>query len=548
MELNIAVVHEAIADAVPERECLVWRARRYSWADVTERTRRLANVLVDAGLGTHRDTDLAGWESGQDHLALYLTNCNEYLEGMLGAYKARVAPFNVNYRYVAEELRYLFADAQPKALIFHARYAPILDEVLAGVEHRPKLLLQVADESGNGLLHGACDYDDALAASSPEPVPVEPSPDDLYLVYTGGTTGMPKGVLWRQADFLVGAAGVRRKDGSDYDHLDELVERARASNLRSCPAPPLMHGAAHWNAISTWMGGGTVVLQAEPGRLDARDILSTIERENVTSLNIVGDAFARPLLEELRLHPHDVSSLRHVVSGGAVLSGAVKRELQAAVPGLQIVDIMGGSESGRQAMATGSERQTFSPSAGAVVLSDDRTRCLRAGEDEIGWLAQTGRLPRGYLNDRAKTEATFPIIDSVRYVVAGDRAQVADDGSIVLLGRESVTINTGGEKVFAEEVEHALKQHPALYDALVVGRPSDQWGQEVVAIVRVRDGIDIDDSELIVEASRHVARYKLPKSIIRVGHIGRSPSGKPDYQWARAVAVGDPPVPERPTA
>ena len=342
MELNIAVVHEAIAAAVADRECLVWRARRYSWADVTERTRRLANVLVDAGLGAHRDTGLAAWESGQDHLGLYLTNCNEYLEGMLGAYKARVAPFNVNYRYVAEELAYLFADARPKALIFHARYTPILDEVLARVEHRPKLLLQVADESGNGLLHGARDYDDALAASSPEPAPVEPSPNDLYLVYTGGTTGMPKGVLWRQADFLVGAAGVRRKDGSDYDQLDELVERARASSLRSCPAPPLMHGAAHWNAISTWMGGGTVVMQAEPGRLDARDILSTIERENVTSLNIVGDAFARPLLEELRHQRYELSSLRHVVSGGAVLSGAVKRELQAAVPGLQIVDIMGG--------------------------------------------------------------------------------------------------------------------------------------------------------------------------------------------------------------
>lgn len=545
MELNIAVVHEAIASAVPDRDCLVWRARRYSWAEVTDRTRRLANILVNAGLGVHHEEGLAPWESGQDHLALYLTNCNEYLEGMLGAYKARVAPFNVNYRYVAEELRYLFTDARPRAMIFHARYVPILEEVLATLDHPPELLLQVADESGNRLLHGARDYDEALAESSPEPPPVEPSPDDLYLVYTGGTTGMPKGVLWRQADFLVGALGVRRKDGRDVETVDELVERARSTDLRSCPAPPLMHGAAHWNAISTWMGGGTVVIQSEPGRLDARDILSTIERERVTSLNIVGDAFARPLLEELRSHHYDLSSLRHVVSGGAVLSGAVKRELQAAVPGLQIVDIVGGSESGRQAMATGADRQSFTPSSGAAVLDNDRTRRLAAGDEEIGWLAQTGRLPRGYLGDRAATEATFPVIDSVRYVVAGDRARVAGDGSIVLLGRESVTINTGGEKVFAEEVEHALKQHPALYDALVVGRPSDQWGQEVVAIVRIREGFDVTDAELVTEASRHVARYKLPKAIIRVDQIGRSPSGKPDYHWARAVAIADPSAAKR---
>ncbi|MEN9505461.1 MAG: hypothetical protein RI958_1387 [Actinomycetota bacterium] len=547
MELNIAVVHEAIAAAVPERDCLVWRARRHSWAEVTERTRRLANVLIDAGLGVRREHGLAPWESGQDHLALYLTNGNEYLEGMLGAYKARVAPFNVNYRYVAEELRYLFDDARPRAMIFHARYVPILEEVLAAVEHRPELLLQVADETGNELLLGARDYDEALAASSPQPPPVEPQPDDLYLVYTGGTTGMPKGVLWRQADFLVGALGVCRKDGTDYERLDELVERARTTNLRSCPAPPLMHGAAHWNAISTWMGGGTVVIQSDPGRLDARDILATIERERVTSLNIVGDAFARPLLEELRHHHYDLSSLRHVVSGGAVLSGAVKRELESRIAGLQIVDIVGGSESGRQAMATGADRQSFAPSSGAAVLSNDRTRRLAAGDDEIGWLAQTGRLPRGYLNDQAKTEATFPVIESVRYVVAGDRARIAEDGSIILLGRESVTINTGGEKVFAEEVEHALKQHPALYDALVVGRPSDQWGHEVVAIVRVRDGIEVDDTELIVEASRHIARYKLPKAIIRVEAIGRSPSGKPDYQWARSVALAGQPQPGRST-
>ncbi len=539
MELDIPHIYEAIAAAVPDRECIVWRDRRLTWATVDERTRRLANLLLEHGLGHHDDGAAAEpWESTQDHVALYMTNCNEYLEGMLGAYRARTAPFNVNYRYVADELEYLLRDARTRAVLFHARYAPMIAAVLPRLEQQPSLLLQVDDESGNDLLPGALAYEDALDASDPSPPPVEPSPDDLYVVYTGGTTGMPKGVLWRQADFLVSALGVRRRDGSDFASLVEIVEIARPRALRSCPAPPLMHGAAHWNAISTWTSGGTVVLQDHPEHLDAADILRTVERERVGALNIVGDAFARPLLEELRTGKYDVSSLRHVVSGGAVLSSSIKRELTALVPGLTIVDIVGSSESGRQGVGTGTTTGTFEASSTAAVLSDDRSRRLDPGEPEIGWLAQTGRMPRGYLGDRDKTERTFPTIRGTRYVVAGDRARILDDGRIELLGRESVTINTGGEKVFAEEVELALKQHPAVYDALVVGRPSERWGQEVVAVVRLR-ALDprVDDDEIVTTAAEHVARYKLPKAIIRVDHIERSASGKPDYSWARDVAV-----------
>src|SRR4051794_17107475 len=541
MELNLALIHEAIAAAVPERECIVWRDRRLAWAAVTERTRRLANVLLDHGLGVHGDpAAVEPWASAQDHVALYLTNGNEYLEGMLGAYKARAAPFNVNYRYVADELEYVLRDAGTRAAIYHARYAPLLAQVLPRLDQAPALLLQVADESGIQLLPGALDYEDALAASSPDPPPVEPSPDDLYIVYTGGTTGMPKGALWRQADFLVSALGVRRRDGSDFESLDELVEVAAKRTLRSCPAPPLMHGAAHWNAISTWTSGGTVVIQDDPQHLDAADILRTVEREQVGSLNIVGDAFARPLLEELRTGRYDVSCLRHLVSGGAVLSSSIKRELAERIPGVTIVDIVGSSESGRQGVGTGTGTGAFEPSPTACVLSDDRVRVLEPGDPEIGWLAQRGRMPRGSLGDPDKTQTTFPTIDGVRYVIAGDRARLRADGHIELLGRESVTINTGGEKVFAEEVELALKHHPSVYDALVVGRPSERWGQEVVAVVHLRDGADPSDAELVATAAEHIARYKLPKAIVRVSAIARSASGKPDYAWARAVAAGPP--------
>jgi acyl-CoA synthetase (AMP-forming)/AMP-acid ligase II len=540
MELDVSHIHEAIAAAVPDRECIVWRDRHLTWAEVTNRTRRLANLLLAHDLGVHADpTSVAPWESAQDHLALYMTNCNEYLEGMLGGYKARVAPFNVNYRYVADEIAYLLRDARTRAIIYHARYAPLLADVLPQLDIEPTLLLQVDDDSGNDLLPGALSYEDALATSDPSPPAVEPSPDDLYIVYTGGTTGMPKGALWRQADFLVSALGVRRRDDTDFESLDEIVELARRRELRSCPAPPLMHGAAHWNALSTWTSGGTVVMQDDPEHLDADDILRTIERERVGALNIVGDAFARPLLEALRTGDYDVSCLRFVVSGGAVLSSSIKRELTELVAGLNIVDIVGSSESGRQGVGTGTSTGSFDPSPTACVLSDDRRRRLRPGDTEVGWLAQTGRMPRGYLGDRDKTEHTFPTIDGVRYVVAGDRARLLAGGRIELLGRESVTINTGGEKVFAEEVELALKHHPAVYDALVVGRPSETWGQEVVAVVRLRDGTNehTDDADLVATAAGHIARYKLPKAIIRVDHIERSASGKPDYPWARDVAV-----------
>ncbi len=534
--VSLAAVHEAIAATRPDAACLVFRDRRYSWADVTERTRRLANHLIAAGLGCHTErSELAGHQSGQDHLAIYLHNGNEYLETMLGSLKARVASLNVNYRYVAEELHYVLSDSAARAIVVHSRFAPTLAEVLpdlAGLD----VILQVADDSGHDLLPGAVWYEDALAAAPPDRPAVEWSPDDLYILYTGGTTGMPKGVMWRNADAMVECFGGSTSARSVEDFVGEA-----GAELQALLAPPFMHGAAHWMAFRTWLGGGTVFVQSHPEHLDAGDIWSTIERERLNFLLIVGDAFARPLIDELDGATYDLASLTVLLSGGAPLSAPLKDELLAHLPTLMIVDGLGSSEAGGQVshVSTGGGATTgsFELTAGNVVLSADLDRVLGPDDDEVGWLAKTGRLALGYLGDPDKTAGTYPVVDGVRYAVPGDRARLLDDGVVELRGRDSVTINSGGEKIFAEEVEAALKTHPAVYDCLVAGRPSERWGNEVVALVRLRDGYVADDGAILAEAERHVARYKLPKVITYVDEVVRSPSGKADYRWARAVAA-----------
>ena len=531
---NAAALHEAIAAVVPARECIVAGDTRLTWAQVTDRTRRLAAVLVDAGLGLRDDAGTAGgapWRSPHRHVALYLHNGPEYLEGMLGAWKARCSAVNVNYRYVATELAYVLRDSCAAAVVYHGSFAPTLAGVLPDLPH-VRLLLQVEDGSGVPLLPGAAAYEGALASATPS-APRGLSPDDRYILYTGGTTGMPKGVLWRQGDFLATCLGV---DGSH----DELVAAARGrAGLRTLPSAPFMHGAAHWNAISAWVSGGTVVVQDDPTRLDPADVLATCERERVTALQIVGDPFARPLLDELDAgtREYDLSCLRFLLSGGAVLSAPVKTRLTERIPGLRIVDVLGSSETGRQAV--GGTETTFQPADDAVVLSADRSRRLSAGEAEIGWLAQAGRVPLGYLGDPDKTAATFPVIDGVRYAVPGDRVRLLADGAIELLGRDSVTINTGGEKVFVEEVEQVLTAHPAVADAVVASRPSERWGNEIVAVMSARDGTDRpSDGELRAHSREQLARYKVPKVFRWVERVVRSPAGKPDYGWARAVASG----------
>jgi len=535
--MNLARVHEAIAEVIPDRECIVFRDRRLTWREVTDRTRRLGHVLRAHGLGCHRErAELESWESGQDHVALYLYNGNEYLEGMLGAYKARCAPFNVNYRYVEEELVYLFENADARAVVYHATFAPLLAKIRPQLP-KLRLLIQVADESGHPLLEGALDYETALADATPDPLPDDLSEDDLYILYTGGTTGMPKGVLWRQDDIL-NAALTTSPPGS----LADMKARARATEgIRTLPAAPFMHGAAHWAAFNMWHIGGTVVVQGHVAHLDPDDIWSTCERERVQTLTIVGDAFARPLIDQLRKKQYDLSSLFMVVSGGAIFTAALKQELLDLLPHVRIRDTLGSSESGAQAMHTSSKQDgvstgQFDLGADNIVLSEDLSRVLRPGDPERGWLARVGRMPLGYYKDAEKTRRTFPVVGGTRYSVPGDRAEIGADGRLKLLGRDSVTINSGGEKIFAEEVELALKHHPAVYDCVVCGTPSERWGSQVTAIVQLREGQSASEEALSATANEHITRYKLPKRYVFVDRVVRAPSGKADYRWARAVA------------
>ncbi|MEY8016981.1 acyl-CoA synthetase [Mycobacterium servetii] len=539
---NLAQVFAAVAAANPDRDCIVFGDRRFTYAQTGERARRFARALHDWGLGARRErAELAPHESGQSHLGLYMANCNEFLEAMLGAYAARVAPFNVNYRYVADELVYLLGNARADAVMYHARFAPTLAETLAEMDIRPRLI-HVDDGSGVDPLPGAVRYEELLASVSDAPLDLALSPDDLYVLYTGGTTGMPKAVLWRQHDIYVNAMGGRDPaTGEPMTGLAEIVERSRAGGPGSMTVAPLMHGAAQWAALISLCAGRPFVMAPTTTHFDPAEAWALASRERVMSLSMVGDAFGRPLLDEFESGDYDLSGLLVLVTGGAALSAPLKQRFVELLPHLTILDAGGSSESGAQMGQVSSRSQhasgRFAPNPGAVVVSEDMTRVLSPGDEEVGWLAQQGFIPLGYLGDPEKTARTFPVIEGIRHSVPGDRARWYADGQIELLGRDSVTINSGGEKIFAEEVEAAIAGHPAVYDVVVTSRPSVRWGNEVVAVVQLADGAQADGDSIIAEAARHLARYKLPKAVVFCDRVQRSPSGKADYRWAKSVVA-----------
>jgi acyl-CoA synthetase (AMP-forming)/AMP-acid ligase II len=517
VQFNIADLCERVADTVPEHEALVCGDRRLTFAQFDERATRLAHALANRGVG-------AG-----DHVALYLYNSTEYLEAMVAAFKIRAVPVNVNYRYVEDELRYLFNDADAVAIVHDDEFT---DKVAAVAPSIPTLRTTIARR----------DYEVALAAASPERDFPDRSGDDLYILYTGGTTGMPKGVMWRQEDLFFGALGGAGGGGQPIASPEEIAERCLVPRTRCVPACPFMHGTAHWMAFGTLFLGGTVVILADH-RFEADALWDLIAREQANFCIIVGDAFARPMLDALDANPEriaDVSCLRVLLSGGAILSPAIKRALIDRLPGVLLVDGYGASETGGQGqsvvVAGGAipGAPTFRVSADTQVLGDD-LRPAPAGV--VGMLARRGHIPLGYYKDPEKTAATFPVVDGVRWAVPGDHARVDEDGMITLLGRGSVSISTGGEKVYPEEVEVVLKAFPAVFDAVVVGLPDDRWGERVVAVVAPRAAGDPPSLDALqAHARSSLAGYKVPRDLVLVDAIERSPSGKPDYRWARETA------------
>ena len=542
-QFTVPAAADTVAAVIGDREFLIQGDRRYTYAQVVERANRLAAYLHSRGLGAKAErSTLGGHEVGQDLLGIYAYNGPEYVEAMLGAWRSRVAPFNVNYRYVKNELHYLLADSGATALIYHASFAPRVADVLPELS-RLRVLIQIADQSGNDLVHGAVDYESIVGSGVAVLPPDEPSPDDLYVLYTGGTTGMPKGVLWRQHDIFMTSFGGRSLYTGELAHsYEDIAKRvADAPESRLMILPPLMHGAAQWAVMTAMTTGQSVVFSTVTDRFDADEVVRTIEREKVMAVTVVGDAMARPLAAAIEGGTADLSSLAVVANGGALLTPTAKQRLIDVKPGLIVVDGVGSSETGAQmthmsasgAVATG----RFNAGPDTFVAAEDLSAILEPGHDGIGWLAQRGYVPLGYKGDATKTAATFPVIEGVRYSVPGDRARHLADGSIELLGRDSVTIDSGGEKIFVEEVETAIASHPAVADVVVSGRPSERWGQEVVAIVALVDGASADAQELIDHAAGSIARYKLPKAIVFRPVIERSPAGKADYRWAREQAM-----------
>jgi len=525
VEYNLGDIFESLVDVIGDREALVCGNRRLTFNELEDRANRLAQHLLSIGV------------KPGNHVGVQLYNCTEYVETMVACFKVRAVPVNVNYRYVEEELLYLFKDADLVALVHDTEFTPRINAVR---EQAP--LLQSFISVGEGERPpGAVGYDDVIAGnqSTREGFPAR-SADDLYIIYTGGTTGMPKGVMWRQEDIFFAGMGGADPVGTPVSSPEEVAERAVTRGpLVMFPVAPLMHGAAQ---LATWIGflmASKVVLVK---KFDAIDVLETAKREGANSMSIVGDAMARPMAEALAgpLKGLELPTLYGLSSAGAIFSQAVKDQLNTYLPNVMLMDNFGASETGFQ----GTGKPGSSPDAGLKFEVNDRTAVLDddlkpivPGSGKVGRVAQRGYVPLGYYKDETKTKESFVTVDGVRWVLLGDAATVEEDGTIAVLGRHSVCINTGGEKVYPEEVEAALKAHPAIYDTVVTGTPDERFGNKVTALVQVRDDFDpptLDD--LVEHCSTRVAKYKVPRLMFVVPEIRRSPSGKADYPWAAKLA------------
>ncbi|MFF7883934.1 acyl-CoA synthetase [Streptomyces sp. NPDC020794] len=535
MEYNLADLFESVVDVVPGREALVYidhpgtgAERRLTYAQLDSAANRIAHHLIDSGIRPG------------EHLGLHLYNGVEYVQTVLGCLKARIVPVNVNYRYVEEELVYLYRDADLVALVFDTEFT---GRVAAALPRASALrhLLRVGGAPTDSASLPAVDFAEAEAAGSPERGFPPRSADDQFIIYTGGTTGMPKGVMWRQEDLFFSGLGGGAPTGEPVKKPEELAARVAAGGegITFFPTPPLMHGTSTLTAFIGFNFGQRVVIHR---KFVPEEVLRTVEKEKITSMSLVGDAMLRPLIDALRgpMKGTDCSSMFSVSSSGAIMSETVREQFQSLVPNVMLLNNYGSSESGFNGTATADS----GAGKGFRLRVNSRTQVVDPATyepvavGEPGRVAQRGHVPLGYYNDPKKTAETFFQKDGERWVLLGDMATVDEEGIVTVLGRGSQCINTGGEKVYPEEVEQALKSHPDVYDALVAGVPDEKWGNHVAAVVQLREGAGRPSLEDIQTHCRgHLAGYKIPRQLVITDTIQRSPSGKADYRWARSVAT-----------
>ncbi|MEH6581027.1 MAG: acyl-CoA synthetase [Halioglobus sp.] len=530
---NLADMFESVADVVGERTAIVSSRRRLSFGELDDRATRLANCWASHGIGRG------------DHIGLQLYNGSEYLEGMLAAYKLRAVPINVNYHYVDGELDYLYRDADLVALVIHQAFASAVAKVVPAIDKLTQVFV-VADESGVGVPESFLDYETALAESSPRRNFPSRDSDDLYIVYTGGTTGMPKGVMWHHRDIFFAALG-----GGDMSQTqgpitqpEQLLERISEVPMVALPAPPFMHAAAQWTALTLFLAGGKLVLPAD-GLFDPEAIWQSVHDEQVNMLVVVGDAMATPLSDALEANPGrwNTSTLVVIASGGALFSPVTKARLLSLLPGCIILDGLGSSETGvmgnkMSAPGASEDREARFMVNEHMIVLDEENRPVAPGSPVMGRLARRGHVPIGYYNAPEKSASTFVEIDGDRWAIPGDFATVEADGRILLHGRGSVSINTGGEKVFPEEVEAVIKEYDDIRDVVVVGVDNARFGEQVVAVCQTRSGEELDLDSLRAFCRGKLANYKIPRALICLQKIKRSPAGKADYPWAKQAALG----------
>ena len=536
MNLNFASVWKMIADLVPDNDALICGEDIVSWESYDSRSSKVASALTNAGLGANSKA------------GLYLNNSNEYLIGQNAIFKIGGVPINVNYRYVEEELIYLLDNSDAEAVFYHACYSSRIKQIAKSLPNI-KAWIEVAD--GNKSQFSDCiKYEDILNDCSPMER-IERDPETIYMLYTGGTTGMPKGVMYKQGEFLTFLFRTLKAMGYDVpEDLSDLEGSILASKtndefIKSLVGCPLMHGTGMWlGAFLPLLLGGTVITTSNLG-FDPDKLWAQVQDKKATNIVIVGDAFAKPMLDSLDRaqnsnNPYDIGSVKVIISSGVMWSAEVKQGLLSH-HNMSLMDTMGSTEGGIGSSVTTrenpSETAKFSINPGVIILADDG-EILQPGSDKIGLIGTSGLVPTGYYKDEKKSAETFKEINGTRYSFPGDYAKLESDGTITLLGRGSNCINSAGEKIYPEEVEEAIKTHNDVFDCLVVGMPDEKFGQRIVAVVSTVDNKDLDELALIENTRKKIAGYKLPKQILFTEEVKRAPNGKANYKWAKSFAEG----------